>query len=351
MPAQSENVLWRAKQFFAERLGDRRARLDYLFRAVQGLVEAPGLAQDFAENMWKSRSAIFNKPSMPNTKARLRSLYDGHRTIKRAREQYLYAARFCYIYLEHDLDELSKSRDLILSQGRGRITAAFELQAEIISTTVEVVKAERKAGRGYLQILMEGGPGFILRLGSNVSTIWERKLSTADIRLIIEFLMAEAPVLYNDIISYNELATRALIDGFIAYGWSPEEILASETSLFNRLREFANLEDIVQSAQRCGPSQSLGNTPSEMGKPKIVQNQDFCSLDEEILSTPHSNLPFVALESVFELSTCTGEELEAINSLSQTRDEELELLLSQELEYSTNVCWALGDENLCNIRM
>lgn len=172
IPAQSENVLWRAKQFFAERLGDRQARLDYLFRAVQGLVEAPELAPDFTKNMWKSRSAIFNKPSMPNTKARLRSLYNGHRTIKRAREQYLYAARFCYIYLEHDLDELSKSRDLILSQGRGRITAAFELQAEIISTTVDIVKAERKAGRGYLQILMEGGPGFILRLGSNVSTMY-----------------------------------------------------------------------------------------------------------------------------------------------------------------------------------
>ncbi|XP_014551463.1 hypothetical protein COCVIDRAFT_42227 [Bipolaris victoriae FI3] len=346
---QSENVLWRAKQFFAERLGDRQARLDYLFRAVQGLVEAPELAPDFTKNMWKSRSAIFNKPSMPNTKARLRSLYNGHRTIKRAREQYLYAARFCYIYLEHDLDELSKSRDLILSQGRGRITAAFELQAEIISTTVDIVKAERKAGRGYLQILMEGGPGFILRLGSNVSTIWERKLSTADIRLIIEFLIAEAPVLYKDIMSYNEIATRALVDGFIAYGWSAEEILASETSLFKRLREFANLEEILQSAERYGTCQSSVNTLLEMNTPDVMQNQEFCSLDEDMLSTPHSSLSLVTIESVFGLSMCTDEELEVMNSLSQTRDEELDLLLSQEMEYSTDVCWTIGDENSSNL--
>lgn len=40
-----------------------------------------------------------------------------------------------------------------------------------------------------------------------------------------------------------------------------------------------------------------------------------------------------------------------MNSLSQTRDEELELLLSQEIEYSTNVCWNTGDENLSNLRI
>jgi hypothetical protein len=142
-----------------------------LLRAIQGFLEAPRCTPGIAQDMWSERSAIFSKPNKADSNARLRNLYDGHQKIKKAREQYSYAARFCYIYLEHDLEELSKSQSLVLSQGRGKMTAAFELQAEIISVSVDVVKAERKAGKGYLQLLMEGGPGFILRLGCNVSTV------------------------------------------------------------------------------------------------------------------------------------------------------------------------------------
>jgi hypothetical protein len=169
--ASSHEILCRATKFFNERMGARRARISYLIRSIQGFVEAPSLAADFAEDLWSSRSAIFVKPKTSDCSTRLRSLYEGHRKIKRAREQHSYAARFCYIYLEHDLEALLQSQFLVLSQGRGKMTAAFELQAEIISTTVDVVKSERKAGRGYLQLLMEGGPGFILRLGRNVSTL------------------------------------------------------------------------------------------------------------------------------------------------------------------------------------
>ena len=51
------------------------------------------------------------------------------------------------------------------------MTAALQLQAESISTTVEAIKAERKAGRGYIRLLMEGGPGFVVRIGCNVFTM------------------------------------------------------------------------------------------------------------------------------------------------------------------------------------
>ncbi|EMD84692.1 hypothetical protein COCHEDRAFT_1122107 [Bipolaris maydis C5] len=300
--------------------------------------------------MWESRSAIFKKPSISNTKARLRSLYDGHRKIKRAREQYSYAARFCYIYLEHDLDQLSKSQDLVLSQGRGKITAAFELQAEILSTSVEVVKSERKAGRGYLQLLIEGGPGFILRLGCNVSTIWERKLSNTDIRLIIDFLKAKAPALHKDIISYNEAATRALLDGFIAYGWSRGEILKSHSALFSRLREFVDLEDMLQSAPRYGPPQSPGGTLSGMRTPETLDDRDFCSLTEGIYGTPHSDPSFSTLDRTLRSSSCTSG-LEAINTLSQITDEELESLLCTELEYSAETYCTTGSANSSNLSM
>ncbi|KAH7551961.1 hypothetical protein BM1_08823 [Bipolaris maydis] len=247
-------------------------------------------------------------------------------------------------------NQLSKSQDLVLSQGRGKITAAFELQAEILSTSVEVVKSERKAGRGYLQLLIEGGPGFILRLGCNVSTIWERKLSNTDIRLIIDFLKAKAPALHKDIISYNEAATRALLDGFIAYGWSRGEILKSHSALFSRLREFVDLEDMLQSAPRYGPPQSPGGTLSGMRTPETLDDRDFCSLTEGIYGTPHSDPSFSTLDRTLRSSSCTSG-LEAINTLSQITDEELESLLCTELEYSAETYCTTGSANSSNLSM
>ncbi|KAL2060610.1 hypothetical protein VTL71DRAFT_9251 [Oculimacula yallundae] len=258
------DALSNAADFFKARLGARIKRLHYLVRAVQGFLEAPTLEPDFAKGIWCSRTAIFTKPQLADPNARLRNLYDGHRRIKQAREQYSYAARFCYIYLEHDLEELAKSQALVLSQGRGRMTAAFEVQASIISTSVDVVKAERKAGRGYLQLLLEGGPGFILSLGCNVSTIWERKLSVSDISLIIEYLKNQTPELYQNIKSKDKMATEALLEGFVAYGWTKGEILSSTSQLFGVLKQYVNMEDIINEDIVEGQSLDLsGLTPTD----------------------------------------------------------------------------------------
>ena len=165
------NLLVGARQFFETRLMSRKNRAPYLVRAVQGFLEAPPLPPEFSKDIWNEKSAIFSKPQVAGSTARFRSLYEGHRKIKRGGEQYLSATRFCYIYLEHDLEQIIASQELVLSQGRGKVTAAFQLQAESISVTMDTLRAERKAGRGYIRLLMEGGPGFVLRMGSNVSTM------------------------------------------------------------------------------------------------------------------------------------------------------------------------------------
>ncbi|KAE8826814.1 hypothetical protein PTNB73_07965 [Pyrenophora teres f. teres] len=208
---------------------------------------------------------------------------------------------------------LSQSQFLVLSQGRGKMTAAFELQAEIISTTVDVVKSERKAGRGYLQLLMEGGPGFILRLGRNVSTLWERKLSCSDISLIIEFLKIETPDLFSEIKSYDEVAAKAVLDGFIAYGWTLEEILSSRSSLFNKLREYVNLEDILHYST--SDAQPVSTQRSE-------DNEEMSSTGTSSESMPlanHLGLPEYPLpdpETIGDLWEMSAMELESI--LAQT---------------------------------
>ncbi|RDW68647.1 hypothetical protein BP5796_09304 [Coleophoma crateriformis] len=237
------NLLVRAREFFEARLNSRKNRAPYLVRAVQGFLEAPLLPAEFSKDMWNEKSAIFSKPQVAGSTARFRSLYEGHRKIKRCGEQYLSATRFCYIYLEHDLEQIMASQELVLSQGRGKVTAAFQLQAESISITMDTLRAERKAGRGYIRLLMEGGPGFVLRMGSNVSTIWERKLSMSDIALIIEFIKTHAVDLYDEIKSYDKAAVQGLLDGFIAYGWTRREIRETKSSLFDELQRYVDVED------------------------------------------------------------------------------------------------------------
>ncbi|KAA8615585.1 hypothetical protein PtrSN002B_000534 [Pyrenophora tritici-repentis] len=312
-------------------MGPRRARINYLVRSIQGFVEAPALAADFARDLWSSRSAIFVKPETSDCSTRLRSLYEGHRKIKRAREQHSYAARFCYIYLEHDLEALSQSQFLVLSQGRGKMTAAFELQAQIISTTVDVVKSERKAGRGYLQLLMEGGPGFILRLGRNVSTLWERKLSSSDISLIIEFLKIETPDLFDEIKSYDESAARALLDGFIAYGWTSEEIMSSRSSLFHKLREYVNLEDLLHDSTS-GALPALTQPTSTSTSSRFLQHPESNSTssdDNEEMSNAGMSLEPLSLADHLGLLEYPLSGPETIGDLWEMSAMELESILAQ----------------------
>lgn len=169
---QAEAVtLTKARDFFKRKLGPRCCRAQYLVRAIQGFIEADKAESPVCEDMWGFGSDIFDGWEENSSIARFRRLYEGHRRIKLRRDDYACADRFCYIFLEHDLEHLVKSGDLIMSQGRGRKTAAFYRQAESISSTVNAVRANRKAGRGYLHLLIDGGPGFLLRIGGQVSTM------------------------------------------------------------------------------------------------------------------------------------------------------------------------------------
>ncbi|RDW64612.1 hypothetical protein BP6252_10263 [Coleophoma cylindrospora] len=272
-------LLVRARQFFEARLNSRKNRAPYLVRAVQGFLEAPVLPAEFSKDMWNEKSAIFSKPQVAGSTARFRSLYEGHRKIKRCGEQYLSATRFCYIYLEHDLEQIMASQELVLSQGRGKVTAAFQLQAESISITMDTLRAERKAGRGYIRLLMEGGPGFVLRMGSNVSTIWERKLSMSDIALIIEFIKTHAVDLYDDIKSYDKAAVQGLLDGFIAYGWTRREIRETKSSLFDELQRYVDVEDN-------GLDITCDDTPDISSLPIPDLETSQYTLSQETLASP-----------------------------------------------------------------
>lgn len=163
-------VFSEAQAFFEARLGSRRGNARHLVRAFRGFLESIDLDPESYQNIWSARTKIF-LGSETGPIARFHRLYDGLVRIKRGREDYNCASRLCYIFLEHDLEQLVKSGSFQLSRGRGKKTVALCAQAESLSSTVTAVKADRKAGRCYLQLLRLSSPGFLLLIGSHVNTV------------------------------------------------------------------------------------------------------------------------------------------------------------------------------------
>ncbi|KAJ6174772.1 hypothetical protein N7485_004577 [Penicillium canescens] len=154
-----------AGAFFMTRMGSRNTRAIYLARALQGLIGAMELDGERYVNLWSSRETIFSG-SGTGPVARFRRLFHALLQVRRGRDDYDCASRLCHIFLEHDLEQLEKSGHLRVSRGRGRKSAALSMQAASISASVEAVKTDRKAGRRYMQVLMDAGPGLLLMLGS-----------------------------------------------------------------------------------------------------------------------------------------------------------------------------------------
>ncbi|KAJ6181753.1 hypothetical protein N7485_000395 [Penicillium canescens] len=162
-----------AAAFFRARLRSRSSRASYLARALQGLINVMEPDGTRYANLWSTRERIFSGVGTGPV-ARFQRLFHGFLRVKRGREDYDCASRLCHIFLEHDLEQLATSDLLHLSRGRGRKSAALSLQAASISASIDAVKADRKAGQRYMQILMDAGPGLLLMLGSQVNTVWKQ---------------------------------------------------------------------------------------------------------------------------------------------------------------------------------
>ncbi|KUL81539.1 hypothetical protein ZTR_10659 [Talaromyces verruculosus] len=320
--ASIPNILAVAHVAFESQLGYRKDHAQALVRAVQGLLEAPEPACDLPESIWGSRSSIFGECTAASSTDRLRRLYEGHHRIKKWREEYACAARFCYIYLHHDIEQLLRTEDLELSHGRGRMTAALVLQAATIGLTVDAVRAERKAGRNYMHLLMHGGPGFVLQVGRNVSTIWERKLSKGDITLILNFLRTRVPEIYQTIESFNSIAARALINGFLAYGWSRREILETNSSVFTELRRHIAIEEAYGIDEYFLPASA---SPRNLQSSYLPGNTSPSRSHTDYLSDPSDDMD-LSIRSEFA-ETTDSKNTDTVGTKSPFTDVDLEVLL------------------------
>ncbi len=168
--ANPPNVFSEVQAFFKIRLGSRRCYTKHLVRALRGFLESMGLGPESYRNIWFVRTKIV-LGSGTGPIARLHRLCNGLHRIKNGREDYDRASRLCHIFIKHDLEQLVKSGSFQLPRGRGKKTAALCAQAESISSTVAAIKADRKAGRCYLQLSRLSSPGLLLLIGRHVNTL------------------------------------------------------------------------------------------------------------------------------------------------------------------------------------
>lgn len=91
---------------------------------------------------------------------------------------------------------------------------------------------------------------------------WERKLSKSDLQLVLDFMRSQMPELAQEIEACNGIAARALLNGLLAYGWTREEILETNSTLFNILKRHTSVADEGSPSEATIPSSIASSSPS-----------------------------------------------------------------------------------------
>ena len=150
---------------------DTPARAHRLVQAAHGFVKKLTLPYSSYEQLWSAKSDLF-EPPMPEHISRIRRLYEGRKKIKQGTKELDCAARLSLLFIRHDIDEAVASlEDTALKHGQKKATIAYEQIARDLCTTVETLKEEKTHSRHYLSLLTRSGPGDLLELGDNVSTL------------------------------------------------------------------------------------------------------------------------------------------------------------------------------------
>ncbi|KAF7855374.1 hypothetical protein EAF04_010117 [Stromatinia cepivora] len=242
----------------------KQKRMKRLVRIVEGFKEAEALPLESYQNLWSSKSGIFE--DFDDGSHKFRRLQQGRRKIRSGSTENDCAARLTSIFLIHDVDHLSQMpKNTKLHHNRK--TVAFRELAEIDNTPLETLKGDYKKGRNYLHLLLKGQPGSLLELGSNVSALWEVKISKDDIDLVLDYRKSHLPEIEKRARSLNKVAASAIIDGLVAYGWTFDELLSSGSALIKNIKIHIDIEQHANETRRNAKHKrkwaSYFDTPSE----------------------------------------------------------------------------------------
>jgi hypothetical protein len=121
-------------------------------------------------------------------------------------------------------------------------------------------------------------------------------MTTEEIQEFLEFRKKHLPKLEESARSLNEIGARVIVDGLLAYGYSPSELLSSSTWLIKELRNYINLEQVLGDRRHICYGNALGFQTSGTYETPMITSQ----LHMEFLGNSNSGeLPDFSLPSFF----------------------------------------------------
>lgn len=162
-----------AVDYFAKRNPDSSsARIQRLVRAVQGFQEAQKLSTFSYSTLWSSTPDIFG--GSDSKLARIDRLQQGREKLKTTTAKHECASRLALMLLNHDVDHLSSMKPLpSLSPGKvkKRSSCAYEELANKSNVSSQKLRSDCNKSTGYLELLVQAGPGYLLEIGRNVASL------------------------------------------------------------------------------------------------------------------------------------------------------------------------------------
>jgi hypothetical protein len=141
-----------------------RKRVDELIKVAKKLESANNIPITAFSNLWSSNNGPVPQAPSNDIFSRFNSLYNTKLRIQTGHAVLDCAGRFNSLFIRHAVDVLTSNKELAQ-------TAAFERIAKETLWSFEKIKSEYEKARNFITILELDGPGYLLRLGSEVNSL------------------------------------------------------------------------------------------------------------------------------------------------------------------------------------
>lgn len=86
----------------------------------------------------------------------------------------------------------------------------------------------------------------ILKITNRSLSRWEDKLTQKDIVLLLQFRKLNLPKIEERVQILHPIASQAIVDGLIAYGWNHSELTTMRSKLMTNVKKHLDLEKLAQ---------------------------------------------------------------------------------------------------------
>ncbi|PVH68176.1 hypothetical protein DL98DRAFT_233489 [Cadophora sp. DSE1049] len=185
--------------------------------------------------------------------------------------QYATAARLCLMFAVADVTHYAHTAtrtELGLRTHRTRMTAALEKIAKVNNILIEDLHQDKRRSRNYFELVLRVGPGALLLIGSEAVS-WETNTSKGDIGLVLEYIATYLPQLYNIFKSLNGIGARTIVKGFLAHGWTVEEVKSCPIPFTTKVRTYLD-ENLMPKTEGVVPTTQHPCTGNQSSKKRVV---------------------------------------------------------------------------------